>query len=252
MPHTHVLETHIHNDYVTGGLELFRTVGAEYVVPAGDDVELRSSAGRGWRGHRCRAHPVAGHTHAPSHTPSRQLRLARRRWHRPRSVHWRLDVARHDGTYGPARRRAHRGLDPRAISLGAPHRRRATPTIADERESNPALTDDEQSYVEDLLAGLSAYPAYYAHMGVINKAGPAPVGPSPPAPVEPVELQRRIAAGEWVVDLRSRTAFAAGHLAGTRGFELSALLSSERTVARSPRPEGNSSASASMNCMALR
>ena len=30
---THVLETHIHNDYVTGGLELSRTTGAEYVVP---------------------------------------------------------------------------------------------------------------------------------------------------------------------------------------------------------------------------
>jgi hydroxyacylglutathione hydrolase len=36
---THVLETHIHNDYVTGGLELSRVTGAEYVVPAGEPVE---------------------------------------------------------------------------------------------------------------------------------------------------------------------------------------------------------------------
>ena len=35
---THVLETHIHNDYVTGGLELSRTVDAEYVVPDGEDL----------------------------------------------------------------------------------------------------------------------------------------------------------------------------------------------------------------------
>ena len=35
---THVLETHIHNDYVTGGLGLARTVEAQYVVAAGDDV----------------------------------------------------------------------------------------------------------------------------------------------------------------------------------------------------------------------
>lgn len=31
----------------------------------------------------------------------------------------------------------------------------------------------------------------------------------------------RVEAGEWVVDLRNRTAFAAGDLAGTRAFELS-------------------------------
>ena len=39
--------------------------------------------------------------------------------------------------------------------------------------------------------------------------------------MQPDELRRRIEAGEWVVDLRDRTAFAAGHLAGSRGFELS-------------------------------
>src|ERR1700761_7079590 len=37
---THVLETHIHNDYVTGGLALSNTVGAQYVVPAGEDVQF--------------------------------------------------------------------------------------------------------------------------------------------------------------------------------------------------------------------
>src|SRR6478735_1425578 len=35
---THVLETHLHNDYVTGGLELARTVGAHYVVPGGEEL----------------------------------------------------------------------------------------------------------------------------------------------------------------------------------------------------------------------
>ena len=53
-------------------------------------------------------------------------------------------------------------------------------TIADELVTNPALTKDEQTYVIELLAGLSDYPAYYAHMGVINKAGPPPVDLSMP------------------------------------------------------------------------
>ncbi len=46
---------------------------------------------------------------------------------------------------------------------------------------NPALTQDEQEYVDTLLAGLDAYPAYYAHMAPINRPGPAPVDLSPPA-----------------------------------------------------------------------
>ncbi len=48
-------------------------------------------------------------------------------------------------------------------------------TIGQQRETNPALTKDEQDFVDELLAELSAYPAYYAHMGVINSEGPAAV-----------------------------------------------------------------------------
>ncbi|NUO41651.1 MAG: MBL fold metallo-hydrolase, partial [Streptomyces sp.] len=33
-----VAETHVHNDYVTGGLELARLTGARYLVPAGAEV----------------------------------------------------------------------------------------------------------------------------------------------------------------------------------------------------------------------
>ena len=41
---THVLETHIHNDYVTGGLALSNASGAEYVLPAGEDVDFSCRA----------------------------------------------------------------------------------------------------------------------------------------------------------------------------------------------------------------
>lgn len=37
---THVLESHIHNDYVTGGLALARRTGAAYLVNAEDHVSF--------------------------------------------------------------------------------------------------------------------------------------------------------------------------------------------------------------------
>ena len=82
------------------------------------------------------------------------------------------------------------------------------------------LTLAEDRYVSDLLAGLDAYPAYYAHMGPANAAGPSGADLSAPRRADAGELRRRIDAGEWVVDLRARRTFAAGHVAGTLSFDL--------------------------------
>ncbi len=69
----------------------------------------------------------------------------------------------------------------------------------------------------DTLAGLDAYPAYYAHMAPTNSAGPRAPDLSAPVTADKETLAARI-AGEWVVDLRTRTAFAAGHVTGTLNF----------------------------------
>ena len=100
----------------------------------------------------------------------------------------------------------------------------ASSTIGQEKARNPALTLSEDRYVAELLAGLDAYPAYYARMGPGNAAGPAAPDLSLPHRAGPAELRRRLAAGEWLVDLRSRRVFAAGHLAGSLGFELGDTL----------------------------
>ena len=51
-------------------------------------------------------------------------------------------------------------------------------------------------------------------------AGPSGPDLTPPQRADTAELRRRIEAGEWVVDLRARRAFAAGHVPGTLGFDL--------------------------------
>ena len=97
-------------------------------------------------------------------------------------------------------------------------------TIAAECRSNPALLEDEDTFVARLLAGLDAFPAYYAHMAPLNAAGPPAIVPTLPELVDPADLRRRIRAGEWVVDLRRRAAFAAGHLPGSLTFGLDGRL----------------------------
>ena len=65
---THVLETHIHNDYVTGGLALARAAGAGYVVAAAEEVSFdRVPAGDGDRFRSGRLTLTAMAT--PGHTP---------------------------------------------------------------------------------------------------------------------------------------------------------------------------------------
>ena len=242
---THVLETHIHNDYVTGGLELSRTTGAEYVVPAGDDVGYdRRAVSDGdiidAATIRLRVIHTPGHTHhhvsyvlgdrsgatCGVFTGGSLLHGTTGRTDLVGAEHTR-DLTH--AQYHSVRRLADELPADTAVypTHGFGSFCSATPssgdssTIGEQRRSNPALTRDEQTFVDELIAGLSDYPAYYAHMGVINRAGPDPVDLSLPAPVDPDELRRRIEAREWVVDLRNRTAFAAGHLGGTLGFELS-------------------------------
>ncbi|ADU01737.1 MBL fold metallo-hydrolase [Mycolicibacterium gilvum] len=242
---THVLETHIHNDYVTGGLELSRVAGAEYVVPAGDDLGYERRAVTD--GDVVDAGPVRLQVmHTPGHTHHHVSYVLRDSGDAVVGVFTggsmlhgttgRTDLLGDEHTeelshaqFHSVRRLAAELPDDTEVypTHGFGSFCSATPasgdssTIADQRQTNPALTKDEQSYVDELIAGLGAYPAYYAHMGVINTEGPTPVDLSMPEPVDPDELRRRIEAGEWVVDLRNRTAFAAGHVGGTLGFELS-------------------------------
>jgi rhodanese-related sulfurtransferase len=58
-------------------------------------------------------------------------------------------------------------------------------------------------------------------MGPRNLDAPgSPPDLTPPTSADPAELRRRITEGEWVIDLRTRTAFAAGHVPGTFNFGL--------------------------------
>ena len=242
----YVFETHIHNDYVTGGLELAQRTGATYVLAADDEVDFKRTGATDGDEFAIGG-LIVRVVHTPGHTPT-HLSYVVFDDGKPLAVFTggsmlygtvgRTDLISAESTEALTRAqfRSVRHLAaelPGKVEVHPTHgfgsfcSSTATSgtdasTIEQERQSNLALTlDDEDEFVERLLDGLTAYPRYYSYMAPINRQGPTPVDLSPPELVDPVEIRRRIHSGEWVVDLRTRTAFARGHLAGTVNFELS-------------------------------
>ncbi|MEV8554727.1 MBL fold metallo-hydrolase [Streptomyces glaucescens] len=239
----YVAETHVHNDYVTGGLELARVTGASYLVPAGANVSFTHTPVADGdtvdvdEGVVLRAIATPGHT--PHHTSYALAEDGRGvavftggslligTVGRPDLVEPRLTEQLARAQHASAHRLADE-LDDEVPVLpthgfgsfcSSSQAEGDATTIGKERETNDALTLDVDTFVARMLAGLEDVPAYYAHMGPANAAGPAPVDLTPPRRADAEEIASRLAAGEWVVDLRSRMAFAEGHVAGSFNFE---------------------------------
>ena len=241
---THIFETHIHNDYVTGGLALARETGAAYHVNADDPVAYQRTGVRDGDVidvspvMRVRVLATPGHTYThlsyvlEEHGTETAVfsggsllfgSTGRPDLLGPDHTH---DLVHHQ--YASARRLAAELPDQTRVMpthgfgsfCSATQSEATASTIGAEKTTNPVLTQDEQRYVTDLLAGLDAFPAYYAQMGPANTAGPSAPDLTPPAPADAGQLRRRLENGEWLVDLRTRTAFAAGHAPGTLNFGL--------------------------------
>jgi glyoxylase-like metal-dependent hydrolase (beta-lactamase superfamily II)/rhodanese-related sulfurtransferase len=241
----HVFETHIHNDYVTGGRALADATGAAYHVNAedpvafdrepiadGDVVDVSPTMS-------VRALATPGHTFTHLSyalaVDGRQVgvftggSLLFGSVGRPDLLGAQSTDALVHAQYDSARRLASELPDDAGVFpthgfgsfCSATQSEGSASTIGNEKHGNPALTSDEPTFVRELLAGLDAYPAYYAHMSPANLHAPEGAPDlTLPSLADAAEIRRRIDAGEWVVDLRSRTAYAAGHLNGALNFGL--------------------------------
>ena len=247
---TRVLETHVHNDYLSGALEVQAATGAEIVAPArGGYAFAHRGADEGTTvevgGLRLTAMATPGHT--------------------PEHLAWAVraagdgDDAAPDGVFsggsllvgtagrtdllGEAktaeltelqatslRRLAALPLTVRILpthgagsfcSAGpaAPSR---TTSIGAELARNPVLVAMAGGDFRDaLLGGLGRFPAYYAHMAPLNRAGPMVLGALPRTPALDTDgLAAAAQAGVRIVDGRPRSAFAAAHIPGTLNIEL--------------------------------
>jgi hydroxyacylglutathione hydrolase len=245
---THILETHIHNDYITGSRELAARTGATIVASAIDPLHYAFQPVRegdhfnvGSLGYTVLATP--GHT--PEHVsyllnePGKEaptalfsggsllaanagrtdllgkemmLTLTRQQYHTLRRL---LDTLP-----GQVRVYPTHGAGSFCMSTGSDSAR--STTIAQERIVNPAaVANHEDEFVQRQIAGYSEYPAYYRYMGPTNREGPRVLGTLPtPPPFSPLEVQEHLRSGMPLVDGRGREAFAREHIPGSLNIEL--------------------------------
>jgi hydroxyacylglutathione hydrolase len=242
-----ILETHLHNDYVSGARELSAATGAQVVAPSsggyafphrgvaeGDEIMLGD----------LRLVAIATPGHTPEHLSYGVHRLEQSRVLAVFTggslivgATGRTDLLGPELTdeltraqYRSVRRLAALPEDVQLLpthgsgsfcAAGPPSRDR-TSTVGRELERNPALADpDESSFVKNRLSGLLDYPAYYTRMGAINRSGPGLVGSlPPPRPLAPETVSGAMERGVWLVDGRDRREFAAAHVPGSVNIEL--------------------------------
>jgi hydroxyacylglutathione hydrolase len=262
---THITETHIHADFVSGARELaVRTGGTLYLSDEGDaDWKYGYAADAGAVLLKDRDVFMVGNLkiealHTPGHTPEHLSFMVTDTpaTDRPMGVFtgdfvFVGDVGRPDllekaakieGTMEAGARTLYRSLQrfkalPDYLQLWPGHGAGsacgkslgAVPqtTLGYERIANWGLEEmTEDQFVDRVLAGQPEPPRYFAEMKRINKVGPRVLGaPKRPAALPADAIVRLVSEGVLVVDTRAADAFAAGHVPGTISIPLNKSFS---------------------------
>ena len=250
----HIVETHLHADFVSGHKELAARTGAKiYIgaeagamfshVPVGDGYELRFGKAS------IRVRETPGHTPesiclvvtdeekspapwavltgdtlfigdvgrpdlSPRHTPAQLAGLLYD------SLHKKLLALADDVLVYPAHG---------AGSLcGKNMRAERSSTIGTERLTNYALQiKSREEFITQLTSDLPARPEYFVKDAEINRAGAGALSDLPPLrPVTPAELNAMLRGGEIALDVRPGDEFAAGHVPGSVNIALSGQFAS--------------------------
>jgi glyoxylase-like metal-dependent hydrolase (beta-lactamase superfamily II)/rhodanese-related sulfurtransferase len=110
----------------------------------------------------------------------------------------------------------------------APGASARTTTIGKERATNGLLAiDDEDRFVEAVLASLGTFPSYFARLPEVNRRGPRLYGSLPELPALDLGgFRAAIERGAVVIDARLVAAFAAGHVPGALSIALRPVFAS--------------------------
>jgi hydroxyacylglutathione hydrolase len=239
---THILETHIHADFVSGSVELAQRTGAQIYVGAEGDYGFDHCPLQD--GDTIELGPLTLRVlHTPGHTPEHICFLVSGGG---AEAPWALfsgdtlfagEVGRPDllgkSHEEPLARQLFHSLREKILTLGdgllvypghgegspcgAQIGSRRVTSIGYERHNNPLLgVEDEDEFVDKVLAPLTPAPAYYPRMKRINAQGAAPLGPLPHiAPLSAEQFEAEMQDPHTLVlDTREIEAFAAAHIPG--------------------------------------
>lgn len=231
-----VLETHLHNDYVSGGLQLARETGARYGISAAEIVAFPRyalPAGARLDVGELTVEVVA----APGHTYGHVAYVVHVEGHPAALLSGgsllhggvgRTDLSGAEHTAALARlqfRTAHSlasSLPPQTqlfpthgfgsgCSVGATPARMGS--LAEEAEGNPVFATSEDAFTRR-MEGVYPPPRSYARIGPLNRVGLPPIDLSPPPLLSDAQLQDLAGDGVWVLDVRDRWLYCRGHIAG--------------------------------------
>jgi hydroxyacylglutathione hydrolase len=248
---THVLDTHLHADFVSGNREIAHQIGAVIGASAEakvgfDHQPLTEESVIDLGAFQLRVMTTPGH--APEHisfllvepdskTPSALFSggalivggaartdllsaeltqpLARQLYH---TIHEKLlklpDSVEVFPTHGSG------------SYCVAPASKERTTTIGRERSSNAlALARSEEEFLQRAVEGLPSYPTYYKYLRQINQRGPRILGGVPVLkPLSPSEVRALMDEGVVVLDVRHGKLFGARHIPNSYGIRVDAPL----------------------------
>ncbi|MFM8999330.1 MAG: MBL fold metallo-hydrolase [Actinomycetota bacterium] len=245
-----VLETHVHNDYLSGAHEVRAATGADILAPAkggyafphtpseeGVEIAIGDLLLRAW--------DTPGHTY--EHIAWAAFRPGDAGDATPLAVFsggsllvgsaGRTDLLGPDHTAALtdlqfATMARYRAL-PAAVDLLPTHGAGSfcvstlptaarVSTIGEELGRNAALTaSDGATFAEQQLTGVLEYARYYAAMAPRNRTGPPVLGSTPRPPrLDGAAVAEHRRRGTVIVDARDRESFAAAHIPGALNVEL--------------------------------
>jgi hydroxyacylglutathione hydrolase len=242
---THIFETHIHADFLSGSRELSRRLGSVpiYVSHAGD-VEYGFETEKAEDGQVFEfGDLLLTAKHSPGHTPEHvSFLLAEADRKEPFGIFsgdtvfvdsvGRPDLLGEEETQKLAGqlfrsvREFYLKLEDGVVlypghgagsACGPDIGDRKGSTIGYERKFNPYLKiDDERHFIEKVLSTAPPEPRHYRPMKKVNAGGPETFGGMPPVPALPAkEFKKAVESGHHVLlDTRDILAFGGGHIEG--------------------------------------